>query len=484
MSFAVTSKKLQERPWHFLLLILFFLLHGYRDSDGLAPVRDLLFYGAMVAAIAWILYVAASRFYRDSSKAGLLVTLLLFVYLFYGVVQDRLQASGMLMKLARDHVLIPLLAVMLLIVAVGLKWIRSLPAKLTLYLNLLLLLYVVADMVLLGVGGAEREKQVGMERRSVKKACDTCSKPDIYLLLLDEYAGSRTLMKEFGYSNQGFVDRLRSKGFFVADTPSSNYAYTPFSMACMFNMDYSGWQGMEKDINAKHYTMAANQIGRSPALQELQQQGYELQNLSIFDILNKPAAFDQGFMALKLRLVTDKTMWERFRKSLFWQFDRQDGWGRKLGWDGAGRIGKGNTEMIRRTMELAGDSTKKAPQFVYTHLLMPHPPYLYDSLGRPGDAGYLSYLKYATREVERLVDTIMKGEQGQAVIIVMSDHGMRKPGVGWASEEFNNNFNAVYLPRRNYDYFYASISNVNQFRMLFNSLFDSGYEVLKDSVVF
>lgn len=484
MLIAVIRKKLEQWPVHGLLLILFFLVHGYRDSDGLAPVPDLLLYGSIVTVMAWILYLAAFRFYRDRLRAGLLISLLLFCYLFYGVVQDAMQQSPALMGMARDHVLMPVLALLLLAVALGLKLISTQPVKLTLYLNLLLLIYVLADLVLLGMRPFKKEPAVVADKHLVKPACDTCAKPDIYLLLLDEYAGTRTLMKEFGYSNQDFVNSLRERGFFVADTPSSNYAYTPFSMACMFNMDYSGWKGMEQDINAKHYTMAANQIGRSPALQELLRQGYELQNLSIFDILNRPAAFDQGFMALKLRLVTDKTMWERFRKSLFWQFDRQDGWGRKLGWDGAGRIGKGNAEMISRTMELAKDTAKRGPQFVYTHLLMPHPPYLFDSLGRRGDAGYLSYLKYASREVGKLVDTIMKGEKGQAVIMVMSDHGMRKAGVDWASKEFNNNFNAVYLPRRNYDYFYASISNVNQFRMLFNSLFDSKYEVLKDSVVF
>lgn len=465
-----------------LLLIFFFLLHGYKENDGLVPMADLLLYGLVVAAIAMLFYFSANRIYKNRFKSGLLITLGLFCYLFYGVIQDSLQQSDFLKNMARDHVLILVLLAVLLTLALWIRFITHLPQKLTLFLNSLLLLCLLADFVVMAVNAATPVREIVLEINEPKSSCDTCSKPDIYLLLLDEYAGTRTLKEKFGFSNHLFVEALRSKGFFVADAPTSNYSYTPFSMACMFNMKYSGWKEMKGDMRAKHYTMAANQLSRSPALHELQRQGYELQNLSIFDIQNKPAAFDQGFMALNLRLVTDKTMWERLRKSLFWQLNRKDGWVKKLGWDGARRIGDGNAEMIKRTIALAMDSNNRPPQFVYTHLLMPHRPYLYDSLGRPGDAGYTSYLQYTNREVQQLVDAIMKGEKGQAVIMVMSDHGLRSESGTSNVRDVNNNFNAVYLPSRNYRFFYDSISNVNQFRALFNSLFVSNYELLKDSV--
>ncbi|MGZ5133983.1 MAG: hypothetical protein ACXWCG_02480, partial [Flavitalea sp.] len=44
-------------------------------------------------------------------------------------------------------------------------------------------------------------------------------------------------------------------------------------------------------------------------------------------------------------------------------------------------------------------------------------------------------------------------------------------------------FNAVFLPTHNYDNWYNGMSNVNQFRILFNSVFRQSIPLLKDSIV-
>jgi hypothetical protein len=66
-------------------------------------------------------------------------------------------------------------------------------------------------------------------------------------------------------------------------------------------------------------------------------------------------------------------------------------------------------------------------------------------------------------------------------ILLLSDHGFRRPGTDMEDKYDFMNLNAVFLPNGNYQQFYDSISNVNQFRALFNSLFRQRYRLLKDS---
>ena len=126
---------------------------------------------------------------------------------------------------------------------------------------------------------------------------------------------------------------------------------------------------------------------------------------------------------------------------------------------------------------------------------MPHPPYYYDKnenetakekLTNEYDADknlYLGNVAYSNLKIIQLVNDILKNTNGKAVIILMGDHGFRYDKNMPASGFFQNQ-NAVYLPDKNYQFFYDSISGVNQFRVVLNTLFKQAIPMLKDSSVF
>ncbi|MDP8957284.1 MAG: hypothetical protein M3N24_10080, partial [Actinomycetota bacterium] len=64
------------------------------------------------------------------------------------------------------------------------------------------------------------------------------AKPDIYYIVLDRYGGWRTLKSEFKYDNRPFLNRLRKKGFFVADESRTNYPRTAQAIAATLDMRY------------------------------------------------------------------------------------------------------------------------------------------------------------------------------------------------------------------------------------------------------
>ncbi len=127
--------------------------------------------------------------------------------------------------------------------------------------------------------------------------------------------------------------------------------------------------------------------------------------------------------------------------------------------------------------------------------MMPHSPFSYDSTGAEMNINafdktldsnllnkaYLQHLVYTNKVVGSLVDDLLKKTNNQAVIILMSDHGYRSLVLNGKTIVPDNNFNAVYIPGSDYRYYYDMISNVNQFRALFNSLFDVKVPLLADS---
>jgi hypothetical protein len=86
--------------------------------------------------------------------------------------------------------------------------------------------------------------------------------------------------------------------------------------------------------------------------------------------------------------------------------------------------------------------------------------------------------------VRELVDTIQKNTNRSAVIILMGDHGYRANTNDGDRSHYFKNLNAVYFPDKNYHLFTDSITGVNQFRVILNSLFKQNLPLLKDSTFF
>jgi hypothetical protein len=68
--------------------------------------------------------------------------------------------------------------------------------------------------------------------------------------------------------------------------------------------------------------------------------------------------------------------------------------------------------------------------------------------------------------------------------MLLGDRGFRQ-GIKKEEREYVfPNLNAIYLPDKNYRLSYDSISNVNQFRVFFNTQFEQHLPLLKDSTIF
>ncbi|MCW3116897.1 MAG: synthase family protein, partial [Chitinophagaceae bacterium] len=153
-----------------------------------------------------------------------------------------------------------------------------------------------------------------------------------------------------------------------------------------------------------------------------------------------------------------------------------------------------NDDIFELTRTLSAQKTVE-PKFVYAHLMIPHHPYYFDSKGdslplkkllrfkNTDSNDYIEYLKYGNKKIMQLVDDILASSPTPPVIMLLSDHGFRHPAKTTDRKYDFMNLNAIYLPRKNYSQFNDSITNVNHFRVFFNSCFNQHLTLLKDSTV-
>ncbi|THU33433.1 hypothetical protein FAM09_25110 [Niastella caeni] len=483
-----------KAPYYFQWLILFFVLHGYNEFFGLIKISSLALLIVQLSAVAWVLFFICRKLYRDAHKAALFVTVLFFCYLFFGAFQDGLAAKPSLFYWSLFRTLIPVLAFICLVTFAGLFFLKRKPVRLTSFLSLLFVTLTLFDAVtVLWRTATTKNKKPLVAIGPLTPIADTVARPDVYLILLDEYMGTAALQEYYHYNNATFESFLKQQGFYVCAQPKSNYAFTVFSMSSLLNMRYHDSTIVGRN-NGFTYTNLAALINHSAVSEYFKKFNYSIYNYSPFDFAGIDASSPFSIEPHDIELITRGMLYTRLsRRIIFGEPQDNLNVGILSGWLNK-KVAASHENQMKSVLASAG---KKSPAFTYLHLLMPHKPFLYDSTGKVQDTYravdgkrilgtdklYLQYLVYVNKRIMRFVEQLQSATKGRAVIMVMSDHGYRDANSTGKDFRFIN-FNAVYLPNRDYHLWYDSVSNVNQFPLLFNTLFGQQIPLKKDSTCY
>lgn len=478
-----------RQPFFLLLLPVFFVVHGYREHLGFVSGGDALLLALAYLGVALALAGPGWLLYRDRIKASVLAFSLLAAQFFFGSVHDGLKEGFPGSFLTRYSFLLPFGLGLVVTLAVWLKKTRRPLQRLSAYLNLLFMVLLLSEAALLLLNRSPEEVAQGEEL----KPCTDCATPDIYLVVLDEYAGSTALKEQFGYDNSAFEEQLGQRGFHVVEESRSNYNFTPYSVASLLDMNYPVLDMKAGNPGNIHHCY--NLIGNSSVVGFLQKQGYRFYNHSIFDFRKAPAFRRNGFLPSGTRFITSQTLLSRVESDL-----RADLLTGKLKLNALLKPVTyehlhNNRAILSKTEELAAQRLS-SPKLVYAHLMMPHYPYYFDSSGRElpfeeltgegshNKSNYVQYLRYCNGRILQLVDRIMKSSPAPPIIILVSDHGFRSYRQQQDRSLYFMNLSAIYLPSKNYSGFYDGLSNVNLFRVILNQQFGQKLALRKDSTVF
>jgi hypothetical protein len=451
------------------LLPVFFVLHGWNEYLFFVPVNSivtLLLVYLTGGIFCWLIFYFI---YRNTAKALLAVFVSLLFYFFFGWIHDVLKAlvPGTF-AIKYSFLLGTLSSLYILLLLIIHK--RKPATAFIFYLNALFILLIIIDVA--GIA----YKLITKPTLNLPPTCASCEKPDVHFIILDGFAGKDQLKEDFEFSDSSFFTDLRHQGFYVMEHSRSNYAATALSVSSVLNMDYNQLKSLEINDNLLNYCY--RRISENKVTAIFKNQGYGFVNNSIFDIGDDQSVSGKTFLVSGSDLIASQTLSGRLKRDLFqnlvMQYFPESSTAKKIVF----ADNKNNELLYQRLTPLV--KKFKQPVFSYTHLMMPHFPYYYKEDGSlnamkdllPANLNrkdlYIGYLKYTGTKISRLTDDLIRNGKKNTVIILISDHGYRYTG---NKKLYYSTLGAVYRSDRNYSMYHDSVSNVNQFRILFNSLF-------------
>jgi uncharacterized membrane protein len=320
--------------------------------------------------------------------------------------------------------------------------------------------------------------------------------PDVYYIILDGYGRHDSLQQFMNYSNEDFLDGLRKRGFYVANQSHSNYVQTEISIPSSLNMNFIPNLIPNMDTDATQRVTLDHLATTNEASRQFTARGYKTavvtSGYAIFDGI--PATYE--FHGKENRSLFESTLAsssplasENSDDRMFQQ--RRD----EL---------QGALESVRN---MAG--RRSSPRFIFTHILAPHPPFVWDAEGRPVRPkipfgiwdgsdyinsgltredyriGYTGQVTTLNRLVLKTVDAVLAKPGIRPIIIIQGDHGSKRfldqndLSKTDVRECFSNLF-AILAPPSVQKLIYPTMTPVNELRCVMDGLFDAKFPMLED----
>ena len=236
--------------------VLFLWAHNLQEGVTFGDVVRLL---AVVIAGAAALWLLGALVLRSPSRSALAVSILVVMFFSYGYLYQGLsgvRVGGLL--LGSNPILLPfwgaLAAVGIVLAVRGGSWLGGLTQGLNVVAAGLVVLNVVSIVsfqVRPNASGAQFLEQSDVQLPARLLRHPPAHRPDIYYIILDEYAGAEALLDDFHYDNSPFLDFLKNRGFAVPSDSLTNYPRTELSVASSLNLEYVNFLTKEAGPDTK-----------------------------------------------------------------------------------------------------------------------------------------------------------------------------------------------------------------------------------------
>jgi hypothetical protein len=254
-------------------------------------------------------------------------------------------------------------------------------------------------------------------------------RPDIYVLIPDDYARTDVLKRYFHYDDSAFTHALERRGFVVSGQSRSPYSDSESNIASALNMDYLSAFPRVLGKTSSDVRPVKRVMEDSRASRLLTSLGYRYLHYDTDDV-----TFAGGNPGISSLAPPDgfPNLW--MRKTVLRLFGGPLGFAQSATDD---RFRDG----IRSTFsQLAVVPAMPGPKFVVFHTLLPHDPYIFGAQGQSvtfpgttdeslasttGRAYYLRQLQHTSRLLLRTVDQILAGSKTPPVIVIQSDEGFQ-----------------------------------------------------------
>ena len=489
--------KIFNHVWHPILFGVYSILALYASNLGeiqfqsiIRPLVVVFFFSILLLGIFQVIF-------KNWARSGLLTTWSLLIFLTYGHVYNLARSLDWASFLARHRLLLPIWALLFVgVIILLIKKVRE-GEKLTQILNVVTGALLLFSLITLGrhavAQGIARRSYQPSEAATVPGLMLPQNPPDIYYILLDGYTRADVLEQKFSFDNSDFIKSLEEIGFYVAECSRSNYEHTHLTLPSLMNMAYIDTLVGDIPPGATVDSLRFDELTKdNQVMQSLQSIGYETvafetsyywAQFSDVDIYFEPTQIrfftpsitDFEEIYLDTTLLSALLDWASKREISFIQ----------------AAVMPNESHALR--IQFALDKLKElpdmeGPQFVMAHLVVPHPPYIFNQEGvipdiddydesfeegELGQEGYLNNIRFINQEILQVVEEILEKSPNPPVIILQADHG---------SDFFDRTMilSAFHLPGSGAQALYPQLTPVNTFRLVFKHIFDAPYDVLAD----
>jgi len=504
-----------------VLFSLFPVLSLLSSNVGQVPLLSAARSAAVSVAVSLLALAGARIALRGWAGAALLVIGALLLFFSYGHVYDlvrQVEVAGVLLGRHRYMLLVWGAAGVLwiwLVLRIG----SRAPIARILALGALLAAVPTGSLIASGVRSALASRSNAAIDGAALPETPEGNLPDIYYIILDGHGRSDVMEELYGVDSQGFLTALERLGFFIASESHANYSQTLQSLASSLNMTY---------LDDLASTMGPASTDRAP-LQELVQHSEVRRTLE--ELGYETVAFETGYPPTELHDA------DFFFTPPYAELD--------LTPTGTGALPINEFEglLVRTTAvrPLLDDLSRRqdlavqllsfpyqkhrmrviytlqaameaahldGPQFVFAHIISPHPPFVFN---RPGEEfvpigtftlqdggcctqaeylkGYSGQVPVVDALVLEMVEGILAESDPDPVIILQGDHGpgaYLDPDQPLRSDMWErlSILNAYNLPGGSESLLYPSITPVNTFGVVLESVFGLAGERLPDESYF
>ncbi|WP_028328398.1 sulfatase-like hydrolase/transferase [Brachyspira alvinipulli] len=322
--------------------------------------------------------------------------------------------------------------------------------------------------------------------------------PNIFLIIPDSYPGNESLKEYINFDNIDFLNYLKEKKFNVFDKSLSNYWFTHFSVPSTLNMDYlHNCCNISEDGFIKLTPDVKNVFENNKIFAYLKNKGYKIisivseweNNQELIKTNSEQLYFGNNTNYSFLVTLFDNSLLSYLFKILKY---------------------KNRIEEINNIVKFfQSKKTNKQPEFIFVHMLMPHPPFIINKnlkldykktilsqnfqesfkslLKKEKPEDIINQIKYTNKILESIIESILEKDK-DSIIVIQSDHGNHMSEFFGKKDNFEYEYDITFFNILKSIYYkgekieFNSLTSVNTFRNIFNLCFNDNFEILEDKL--
>jgi hypothetical protein len=311
---------------------------------------------------------------------------------------------------------------------------------------------------------------------------NTDSLPNVYYIFLDAYAGESVLNSVHNFDNSEFLTELKLKGFHILDDANTNYPITTHVMSSVLNMQYINEVGTKLGKDSKNVHPLYDMIENNNVMKDFKSMGYKIIVLGSSHKFSTDIAIADEILCLSNDPINSEFNINLIKTSILKPIY-------------AMLFETHRDKILCSLSELPNVHNQfKKPIFVFSHLLIPHAPFIFGPNGEERSSktievtdewdgeGYIDQVKFVNKKMLEFLESIPMDDQ-DPIIIIMGDHGTGSTDNINSDSKLIERMKILYalrLPNSNVD-LPDNMTPVNTFRLIFNEYFGSNYEYLENN---